>query len=195
MTEIIIPEPPITLENAFLLHLMESNADLRLHLECIQEFQKDYIQSKVIKKYNNLKQCALAFFDRDSDAKYDITYYNDRDEVFWTGGEEYQIMISMCIKELSQERIFKIWEKIFPNKNIKTILELWEENEDDSFSFNCHHIVKGVEHDSPHEMEKLELLKQFIYDNEDVINLLKQLSMTEIAKIVPEITRIKYVSV
>ena len=67
MTEIIIPEPPITLENAFLLHLMESNADLRLHLECIQDFQKDYIQSKVIKKYNNLneenvKNCVYQIF-------------------------------------------------------------------------------------------------------------------------------------
>jgi hypothetical protein len=176
---------------------MQSNAELRCQLERFQDFQKDFIQCKVIEKYNKLRKIVMQYINRDNDLNYIINYYNgEQDNIFFTPTEEYLIIINICIKKLSRERIINIWEKLFPEKDILTILDLYDEDFDGSYVVGGDHVILGVEHDSPNECDKLEILhKKFTYEEDDIFKLLNELSMIEVAKIVPRIDEITYVSI
>ena len=188
-----LEDPPLKLDLAFMYNLMQTNGELRAHIERLHDFQSDFLKSKAIEKYNEIIKYALPYFDRLDDQKYDIEYYNnDKFEVFFTGCEAHQLAMSICIKKLPEERIKAIWKNIFPNKDIVSVLEELDTND---CTLNFEHIIKGVQHDSPDEAEKLLLLSKYTYEEDDIINLLNELSLIEIAKIVPEICRVKYVSV
>ena len=188
-----LEDPPVKLDLAFMHHLMQTNAELRSHIERLHDFQSDFLKSKAIEKYNEIIKYAYEYSDNKDAQKYHIEYYNDDElEVFWTGSEEHQLAMSICIKKLPEERIKAIWKKIFPNKDIVSVLEELETNE---CTLNFEHIIKGVQHNSPDEAEKLLLLSKYTYEEDDIINLLNELTLIEIAKIVPEICCVKYVSV
>ena len=158
----------------------------------LDEFRKEYIDAKRIEKYNELAKIVMDFIDHEHDGKYRIEYkYDEKEVMVFECGAETQLVISMCIKKLSRERILSIWEKIFPDKNITDLLNYWEEE----CNIDSFHVVWGFDHDTRDYEAHCRALETKSYGEEDVRKLLNELTLAEIVDITPVIEEVTYMPI
>jgi hypothetical protein len=155
-------------------------------------FKSEYMDAKRLEKFNEVMKYVWNFLDNEDSEKYHVTKeYSDDVMVFMCHGEWNQLAVSICIKRLSIERIKSIWVKLFPNHDIETLLHLWEEDG----NYESEHIIYGYDHDDPKESLLIESMKKYEYSEEDVKRVLKEMTLTELVNIIPEITAITYKNV
>lgn len=159
--------------------------------DALENFRKEYTDSKRIEKYNQIMSTVWSFINHEDDNnKYRVVFEYDEQSVmvFETYGTANQLAVSMCLKKLSNDRIKQIWSKLFPSHNIIDLLNYWEEE----CNINSHHLVWGYDHDASNYHEHDRVMNSKSYSEEDVKKLLTELTLLEIADIVPEIEEVTY---
>ena len=197
-------------KNAY-LHPMSSSDRLCLmlleRLEKVEtsytKFQDDFIQYKRVTKHHEIMKYVEEFlrkhYEKPSElfVHYDSSIIDKRNGIF--NDEDGQLAMSICVSQLSNERILDIWKAVLPYHNINAFIKAWD---DDTFDDQClsrfdyDFILKGVEHDSADEGRKLDLLNcEFTYEKQEIRKVLNQMTLLEIADIVPKIHSITYSSI
>jgi hypothetical protein len=138
-------------------------------------------------------KCVWDFINNeDDDQKYHVVKEYATDVmVFMCHGEWTQLAVSICIKRLPTERIKTIWAKLFPNHDIDRLIQVWEEDGNN----DSDHIIYGYDHDEPNETIIMERMKKYEYTADDVKTLINDLTLVELANIVPEIKEVTYKNV
>ncbi len=141
------------------------------------QFKNDYTQAKRIEKFNEIMDCIYEYIENDEPNA-------NKPRLCYDIG---QLFISICIKKLPRERILSIWNKIFPNHNIENILD---ECQGFCYQDNDHHVLVGI--NDVGCKQTLDRFQQYIYSKVDMMKLICELSVTELAEIQPEINEVMY---
>ncbi len=164
---------------------------LKRQEDAFEDFRNEYINAKRFKKYTRIMKAAYTFLDHELDGTYIVKYkhnkghiYDERRFDFMVHGPETQIAVSMCIKNLSNDRINEVWNKIFPDHIIADVLEQYNDTDVDE------HIIWGYNYKLPGTYK--DAIDKKVYEDDDIKKLLNELTLKEIASIHPEIKVVTY---
>ena len=156
-------------------------------MEELLEFKEDFMAAERIKKFHKILEVVNEFLNNNRSSKYNVIREVGTDVMVFFCDELGQLAISICTKVLSEDRIESIWKRIFPMHDFQRWID------DSALSHVRYHLIYGFNHDHPKEQlySNLSHHKVF-YSEEDVQKLLAELSLAELANIVPKIQYVKY---
>ncbi len=156
--------------------------------------KQELLSTKRIEKCNEILTTIATFYDHRHDrTKYIISHtgYDPEEGTFWTDCADMQLAISIIIHHLSHERIRSIWSRLFPKHDIETLLKEWTEG---GCTYSDHIVYGYIVNISNEEMYR-QKLKPFVYDEKDIVALLNDLTISEIAEIRPNIKSVEYIHI
>lgn len=168
---------------------------LRRAEDNFQAFKSEYLEAKRIEKFNQVMECVRVCSNNIIDEtleNYIIDKeYNESDKDNYEKYRNFgtQLALSICTMRLSDERIKSIWNKVFPEKNIQYLLDLWDED-GRPYSFEDHYIL--VHKYSSLDVTYSSVIKSIEYTESDIKRLIEELSLVELSNIYPIIKFINY---
>lgn len=159
----------------------------------VPSWYHEYIAAKRVKKYHQIMEYVYHIIDNKSKKMYWFTNEYDEENVrkFICNDECTQIAVSICLKSLSRSRADEICEKVLPNHDMTTIV-------DQSYAEGnvpYEHTVYGYDMYSEKVDMYRKVMERFTFSHEDVKGVLNEMTIIELANIVPKIEHVTYVHV
>lgn len=150
------------------------------------------MSAKRLKKYHKMMEYIHDITSEKKTPKYTIIREYNEDEVakYHTYDECSQIAISMCLKSLPRDRAEELCAKLFPKHDTQTII-------DESYNEGnvpTEHIVYGYDMLARAESAQAyrEAMKRFNFNEDHVMSLVNELTLVELANLVPKIEYVTY---
>lgn len=166
-------------------------------LECQDEalcallkFREEYTNAKRVEKFNQVMDRVEHFVE--NPGLYTVVRERECEElVFLDDSRLYQLAISIILKKLPRDRIIYICDRLCPDRDIASILQEWDAGcyDDDT------HLLVGARPNSHQLDDCLVSLRSFGYKEEEIMAILNELTLTELANITPKIKIVRYKSV
>lgn len=160
-----------------------------------ESFYQEYIAAKRVKKYHQMMDYIIEMTGNKKDPKFVIIREYDEDQVekYLSCNECSQIAISMCLKSLSRDRADELCAKLFPDYSTKFILD----KSYDEGNVPTEHIVYGYDmlargENGGGNSKYRVAMKRFDFNEDQVMNLINELTLVELANLQPKIEYVTY---
>lgn len=157
-----------------------------------ESFYEEYITAKRLKKYHKMMEYIHDVTSDKKTPKYIIIREYDENEIahYHTYDECSQIAVSMCLKSLPRDRAEGLCVKLFPTHDTQTIMDAsYHEG-----NVPSEHIVYGYDMSARGESGNAyrKAMERFNFNEDHVMSLVNELTLVELANLVPRIEYVTY---